>query len=138
MPQALVGNAHDPPSSWQVFAITAIWRHLTTTAIVVIDDINFDSVRQGTADGCEAVGGCMAGGGVIAASFERRLTLDGSHTPLPEARRGYWNGVLVLVIDKSAAAPGAPGAGGSSGAGGDMGPGTPLEEGIPGREASVD
>ena len=48
----------------------------------------------------------MLGGGAVAAAFERRLTADGSHTPLEEAREGYWNGVLVLVVDKAAAGRG--------------------------------
>jgi hypothetical protein len=93
-----------------------MWRHLAPQAIVVIDDLNFDSVRQGTADGFEAVdggsagssgsggGGCVAVGGVVVAAFERRMTRDGSHTPLAEAAEGYWNGVGVYVIDKTRAA----------------------------------
>jgi len=38
---------------------------------------------------------------VVAAALERRLTADGSHTPLHEAAKGYWNGIGVFVIDKT-------------------------------------
>ncbi len=91
-------NAH--PLRAQVFAVTAMWRHLASPAVIVIDDWNFDAVRQGTADGLAAVGGNVAGGGCVARAWALRLTADGSHTPLEDAAAGWWNGLADFVVDK--------------------------------------
>jgi hypothetical protein len=62
--------------------------------IFIVDDWNAPDVRNGTINAIKNLN--------LKVLYEReiRLTWDNSHTPIPEARRTWWNGIYVAVLQK--------------------------------------
>ena len=85
-------GAHDHDSHAK--AITMYWPHLTSPAIIVIDDWNFRAVRSGTEEGFATVGAR------VTYRREIRLTNDDLHTPVDFAQESFWNGMAVFVVEK--------------------------------------
>lgn len=96
----LYDGPHDRDSHRR--AITCMWHALASLCIVVVDDWNWEDVREGTWEGLRAVGA------TVAWVREIRMTQDGSHTPPALARRMWWNGMAVFVLEKGSG-PGPPG-----------------------------
>ena len=85
-------GAHDHDSHAK--AITKYWKHLTSPAIIVIDDWNHPTVRSGTEEGFITVGAR------VTYKREIRLTNDDQHTRFDIAAESFWNGMAVFVVEK--------------------------------------
>jgi hypothetical protein len=62
--------------------------------IFVVDDWNWQSVRNGTKDAIKNLN--------LKILYEKeiRLTLDESHTPMDIARNTWWNGIYITILQK--------------------------------------
>jgi hypothetical protein len=67
---------------------------LKSPAIVIVDDWNWPSVREGTRDGLIAAN--------IRVVYEKEIrhTYDNSHSPMTLAAQQFWNGLAVFVVEK--------------------------------------
>ena len=63
--------------------------------IYIVDDWNYDDVRNGTLESLEKANV------TVVYSKEIRLTTDGTTTPEPQLSDGYWNGLYVAVLKKN-------------------------------------
>jgi len=63
--------------------------------IFIVDDWNCKDVRDGTARSIEKLN--------LKVLYEKeiRLTLDNSHTPLHHARKTWWNGIYIAILQKN-------------------------------------
>lgn len=63
--------------------------------IYIVDDWNYDDVRNGTLESFNKLN--------IKILYEKeiRLTYDGTTTPEPLLSEGYWNGIYIAVIKKN-------------------------------------
>ena len=77
----------------QYKAMTHFAGFLRRPAIVVVDDWNWGSVRQGTLDGLRDVPGLK-----VEFSTEIRHTADDTHSPPDVAAAEFWNGIYVAVV----------------------------------------
>jgi SAM-dependent methyltransferase len=77
-------------------AITHFARHLADVSIVIIDDWNWPAVRAGTLQGLAESYDVLK----VRESSEVRHTHDDSHTPFDQAKAQYWNGIVVMVIER--------------------------------------
>ena len=62
--------------------------------IFIVDDWNCPEVRTGTIDAIEKMN--------LHKLYEKevRLTWDDTHTPQPQARNTWWNGMYVAILQK--------------------------------------
>jgi hypothetical protein len=62
--------------------------------IFIVDDWNDEYVRNGTYDAIQKL--------KLKVLYEKevRLTWDNSHTPQPEARATWWNGIYITILQK--------------------------------------
>jgi hypothetical protein len=67
---------------------------LDDTFVFIVDDWNWDQVRNGTLDAIRDLGLSVLW------KKEIRLTNDGSHTEVNEAKATWWNGIFVCVLQK--------------------------------------
>lgn len=67
---------------------------LDDTFIFIVDDWNWESVRKGTTDAIKMLN--------LKVLYEKeiRLTWDDTHTPQPDAKYSWWNGIYVSVLQK--------------------------------------
>jgi Methyltransferase domain len=77
-------------------AITHFASNLADVSIVVIDDWNKSYIRAGTIQGLLECDKILT----VRESFEVRHTYDDTHTPLDQAKAQYWNGIIVMVIER--------------------------------------
>ena len=75
-------------------ALTHFDKCLDSVFIYIVDDWNDKRVRDGTWDAIYELGY------TVLYQKEIRLTTDNSHTPLEEAKAGWWNGVTGFVLQK--------------------------------------
>jgi hypothetical protein len=101
----LYDGPHDYDQHYE--GINRIWPMLNDTAIVIVDDWNWNQVREATLKALEDVNA------KVIQKFEIRHTSDGQHTPLfagndittgkrcvGPAWTEFWNGCAVFVIEK--------------------------------------
>jgi hypothetical protein len=76
-------------------ALIKIIHVLSDEFVFIVDDWNWDDVRNGTFDGIKQCG--------LETVYynHRRHTFDNSHTPVDLAKNVYWNGVGVFILRKS-------------------------------------
>jgi hypothetical protein len=65
------------------------------TFIYIVDDWNYDNVRNGTLESLKKADV------TVVYSKEIRLTNDGTTTPEPLLSSGYWNGLYIAVLKKN-------------------------------------
>ena len=87
----LYDGDHEYASQYK--AITHFAGFLRRPAIIVVDDWNWSSVREGTLDGLRDVPNLK-----VEFSTEIRHTTDNSHTPNNVAMAEFWNGIFVAVV----------------------------------------
>jgi hypothetical protein len=75
-------------------AITHFWKNLQKSAIVIIDDWNWDYVRHGTMEGFKDVNA------IIENFHEVLYTYTNEHTPWEVAKSEFWNGVGIFLVSK--------------------------------------
>lgn len=75
-------------------ALLHYYNCLDDVFIFIVDDWNDKHVRDGTINAIKNLN--------LKVLYEReiRLTWDNTHTPLPEATHGWWNGIYVAVLQK--------------------------------------
>lgn len=78
----------------QSMALTYYYDCLDDIFIYIVDDWNWQDVREGTNDGIRK---CNL---KVLYQKEIRLTSDNSHTPHPEADTTWWNGMCVYILQK--------------------------------------
>jgi hypothetical protein len=71
---------------------------LAESAIVLIDDWNWSSVRNGTADGLNAVKHFLQ----VVYADEVRHTNDNTHSTSKVASAEFWNGIGIFVVERRA------------------------------------
>lgn len=83
---------HDYESHFN--SLNHFYKCLDDIFIFIVDDWNFESVRNGTIDSIERLG--------LEALYEKeiRLTCNNEHTPLNIAHDTWWNGIYVAVLKK--------------------------------------
>lgn len=81
----------------QYRAMTHFWEVLADPCVVIVDDWNWRDVRRGTLDALDALAP------QVLLRHEVRLTQDDTHSPLEQARRGFWNGLGIFVLSKRGA-----------------------------------
>lgn len=79
----------------QSMALTYYYDCLDDIFIFIVDDWNCQCIRDGTYDGITK---CNL---KVLYQKEIRLTWDDSHTPDPEAKTTWWNGMCVFILQKS-------------------------------------
>lgn len=79
----------------QYMALTYYYDCLDDIFIYVVDDWNHDPVRSGTHAAIADLNLTILFGKEI------RLTMDGHHTPQPQAADTWWNGMFVAVLKKN-------------------------------------
>ena len=75
-------------------AILRVWDYLQPTSIIIIDDWDFDEVRQATEDAFRDVHA------KIVYKWELRYMFDGMHISFHIGMIEWWNGIGVFVIEK--------------------------------------
>lgn len=75
-------------------ALLHYYAALDDVFILIVDDWNWQEVRDGTQEAIEALN-CK-----VLYQKEVRLTFDNSHTPMTDAAATWWNGVYVAVLQK--------------------------------------
>jgi hypothetical protein len=85
------GN-HDNDSHYK--ALTHFYDCLDDVFIFIVDDWNWQDVRDGTSRAIEKLN--------LKVLYEKdiRLTYDNSHTPPHQARTTWWNGIYVAILQK--------------------------------------
>lgn len=78
----------------QSMALTYYYDCLDDIFIFIVDDWNWQFIRDGTQDGIEK---CNL---KVLYQKEIRLTWDDSHTPESEAKTNWWNGMSVFILQK--------------------------------------
>ena len=75
-------------------ALLHYYKCLDDTFIFIVDDWNWQDVRDGTNEAIKKLN--------LKVLYEKevRLTWDNSHTPNPEATNSWWNGIYVAVLQK--------------------------------------
>lgn len=75
-------------------ALLHYYKCLDDIFIFIVDDWNCEEVRDGTTDSIQQLG--------LKVLYEKkiRLTWDNTHTPQPEARNTWWNGIYVSILQK--------------------------------------
>ena len=75
-------------------ALVHYYSCLDDTFIFIVDDWNWDTVRNGTMDSIRHLN--------LKVLYEKeiRLTYDNSHTPQPEAKLTWWNGIYIAILQK--------------------------------------
>ncbi len=75
-------------------ALLHFYNCLDDIFIYIVDDWNWDDVRNGTTKAIEKLG--------LKVLYERdiRLTWDNTHTPSPFANRTWWNGIYIAILQK--------------------------------------
>jgi len=76
-------------------ALLHYYNRLDDIFIFIVDDWNFEEVRDGTRRSIETL--------KLYVLYEKeiRMTHDNSHTPLDIARETWWNGIYVAILHKS-------------------------------------
>jgi hypothetical protein len=75
-------------------ALTHYYNCLDDIFIFLVDDWNWETVRKGTQISIQDLNL------TILYEKEIRLTWDDSHTPQPEAKDTWWNGIYVAILQK--------------------------------------
>jgi len=75
-------------------ALLHYYNCLDDVFIFIVDDWNWEDVRNGTLASIQTLN--------LKVLYEKeiRLTLDNSHTPQPEAKDTWWNGMYVAILQK--------------------------------------
>ena len=75
-------------------ALLHYYNCLDETFIFIVDDWNWQGVRNGTHDAIKKLN--------LKKLYEKeiRLTWDDSHTPQPKAKNTWWNGIYVVILKK--------------------------------------
>jgi hypothetical protein len=76
-------------------ALLHYYNCLDDVFIFIVDDWNMHDVRDGTINCIKKLN--------LKVLYEKeiRLTWDNIHTPLPEARSTWWNGIYVAILQKT-------------------------------------
>lgn len=86
-------GAHDYESHYK--ALTYFYNCLDDLFILIIDDWNWENVRNGTID---AIKNLKLN---IIHEEEIRLTYDNSHTNIEIAKETWWNGIYIALLQKN-------------------------------------
>lgn len=84
----------DHSISSQYYALTYYINNLDNEFIYIVDDWNWEDVREGTHMAIQDLGLN------ILYSNEMRFTDDNTHTPRDEAYKNWWNGIGIFVLSK--------------------------------------
>ena len=92
----LYDGEHSEDSHYK--ALTHYYDCLDDTFIFIVDDWNWQAVRDGTFNSLKKLN--------ISVLFEKeiRLTYDDSHTPTVYGKQTWWNGIYVAILQKPSAA----------------------------------
>ena len=75
-------------------ALLHYYNCLDDVFIFIVDDWNWSDVRDGTINYIQKLN--------LKVLYEKeiRLTRDNSHTPQPQAKYTWWNGIYVAILQK--------------------------------------
>jgi len=78
-------------------ALLHYYNSLDDVFIFIVDDWNCSSVRDGTINSIQSLN--------LKVLYEKeiRLTWDNSHTPYPQAKESWWNGIYIAILQKQSA-----------------------------------
>lgn len=76
-------------------ALVHYYNCLDDIFIFIVDDWNMSDIREGTINSIKKLN--------LKVLYEKeiRLTRDNSHTPVPEAKKSWWNGIYIAILEKN-------------------------------------
>ena len=76
-------------------ALVHYYNCLDDIFIFIVDDWNMSDIREGTINSIKKLN--------LKVLYEKeiRLTWDNSHTPVPEAKKSWWNGIYIAILEKN-------------------------------------